>query len=82
MILGARITPSIRLEKIEIRLSDYEPPVIEMTGRLMTGNRRADMASTVTIKSGLVGQATNEFIQELKSAFSDRVTPTAEKERV
>jgi hypothetical protein len=69
---GARISPSIRLEKIEIRLSDYEPPTIEMTGRLATGNRRADMASTVTIKSGLIGPVTNEFIAEIKKAFTDR----------
>lgn len=79
---GAKISPSIRLERIEIRLSDYEPPVIEMTGRLMTGNRRADMASTVTIKSGLIGPATADFIGEIKSAFSDRVAPATEKREV
>lgn len=78
---GAKISPSIRLEKIEITLSDYEPPVIEMKGRLMTGNRRVDTASTVSIKSGLIGPATNDFISELKVAFSDRVAQPADKER-
>lgn len=76
--LGARITATIRLEKIEIKLSDYEPPTIEATGRMMTGNRRADMASTVTIRSGHVGPATAEFIKEIKSVFSDRMTAPTE----
>lgn len=76
--LGAKITATIRLEKIEIRLSDYEPPTIEATGRMMTGNRRADMASTVTIRSGHIGPATAEFIREVKTVFSDRLSSATE----
>ena len=79
--LMARISPKIRLEEIRVKLSDYEPPVIEATGRMMNGNRRADMASTVTIKTGYIGPATADFIKELKQAFSERLAATDEGEK-
>jgi len=70
--LSARITPNIRLEEIQIRLSDFGPPVVEMTGRVATGNRRADMASTVTIKTGFIGPAGQAFLEELRDTFSTK----------
>jgi hypothetical protein len=68
--LSARISPNIRLEEINIRLSDFGPPTVEMTGRVSTGNRRADMASTVSIKTGFLGPAGQAFLEELRETFS------------
>lgn len=78
--LSARISPNILLEKITIELSAYQPPTVELTGRVATGNRRVDMASAVTIKTGAIGPAGQAFLKELRDQFANQApgqTPPA-----
>jgi len=72
--LSARISPTILLEKITIELSSYQPPMVELTGRVATGNRRVDMASAVTLKTGAIGPAGRAFLEELREQFANQAT--------
>lgn len=71
---SARISPNILLEKITIELSAYQPPMVELTGRVATGNRRVDMASAVTLKTGAIGPAGRAFLEELREQFANQAT--------
>lgn len=79
---SARISPNILLEKITIELSAYQPPTVELVGRVTTGNRRVDMASAVTIKTGAIGPKGAAFLEELREQFANQATgpvPPAKK---
>ena len=67
---SSRIRPGIDLNKIVITLDRNLPPMMEMHGRVVTGNRQVDQASTVTIKTMGLDRLGSEFVTHIKEIFS------------
>ena len=67
---SARIRPGIDLNRIVINLDRNLPPTMEMHGRIVTGNRQVDQASTVTIKTMTLDREGVDFVLHIKDVFS------------
>lgn len=68
--LQSRIAPGVLLQTITITLDPYGPPKVELRGRVATGNRRLDIASTAAIVTSLLPASGSVFIREMKDLFA------------
>lgn len=66
---SARIRPGIDLNRIIITLDRNLPPQIEMHGRVVTGNRLVDQATTVTVKTVMLDKEDAAWIERVKARF-------------
>lgn len=76
--LSAKIRPGVELRKITITLHPYDPPVVELSGTCVTGNRRVDASSSATVKTMHLGEAGVAFIETMKAAFGGTPAPRRE----
>lgn len=66
---SSRIRPGIDLTQITIKLTPYQPPTVELTGRLATGHRALDQADTATIRTMGLDEVGVAFVSHMKAMF-------------
>jgi hypothetical protein len=66
---SSQIRPGVELHKITLTLDRSLPPSIEMSGRIVSGNRQIDQASSVTIKTMTADAETVRFVNHIKALF-------------
>jgi hypothetical protein len=70
----SRLKPGVDLDTITIKLSVARSmPVVELSGRALTGNPRVDAISRVVVTTALMTPAGQQFIGEMVEAFAGAI---------
>jgi hypothetical protein len=73
-----RLSPGFHLEEIKVRIPlGTTTPVVELSGRAITGNPRVDAISRVTVATTALTAAGQRFIEEMEAQFAEPPAPAA-----
>lgn len=69
--LRSTVSPTIEMEEIVIKLSRHLPPEVELRGRVRTGNRFVDGATSVTLKTLRLPPSGAAFIRDMRAMLGN-----------
>lgn len=78
----ARLSPGFHLEEIRIKIPlGSTMPVVELSGRALTGNPRVDAISRVVVTTTSLPPSGLAFIEEMEGQFAGQGAPAPLKQK-